>query len=178
MSKKEYITISLVAKECHGYPTLENIANFMKDLVYLYDRILLLSYHKDHKSFIASSFYRRHYREYIKRENRLEVLKISKESPISLDLKGIAEVIKAFTELLKLIRDWKLNRESNCLDVERGKLENEKLRLVIDNLKEFKTLPQDMQLKLYQVIERDLIRITKNEIIIEKVIIKKDSNVE
>lgn len=151
----------------------EELANFIRDIVFLHDRIMLLGMvQTEPKYFWTPGFYRRDINR-LSPEYRLRIASLSKESPIQIELVlGIAAVMlataKTFVELLKLIRDWRLDRESK-------ELQNEKLRAeiakILENVDMKKVSPEE-QTHLEKLLKRDFERLAESAIQISAVQVK------
>ncbi|MCL0094334.1 hypothetical protein M1N58_00330 [Dehalococcoidales bacterium] len=155
-------------------PLLEDIASWLRHLVYLHDRLVLLT--SPQYRYAASSFY------FFQRSGRplretelLKVRYVRQGSPIEIAIIIGAAIgfpaAKAFIEFIKMIRDWQLDKEYKALS-------NEDLRLEIKrkvrelgmsnqfppNLADDKTREQPIEM-----IAKDVRRILKDEILVKEV---------
>jgi hypothetical protein len=83
----------------------------------------------------------------IKDEDKLRILVITKESPLIFValiplLAESAKLFKEFLEIIKIIRDWDLDRELKETYIEKEKLEIKKLELLITELEKITRLKE------------------------------------
>lgn len=168
---------------------LEDIATFLKDLVYLYDRLALLAPYnlenfKEFEDIYTSDYFYRRFSRPLPETDKLKVAHIRLHSPLSIELvlgiaMGFPAAAKAFVELIKIIRDWGYDREMKQLELMKLKLEiAEKIKkfekeLGITNVDEIS--PKLSKEKIVELIEKDVIRLTRHEAMIKEVHVK-DSN--
>lgn len=156
-------------------PPLENIASLLRHVVYLHDRLVILASPKYRPSAYSSYlFYRA--RRPLREDELLKVYYLKQESPIEIGIIISAALVsplaaKAFVELLKMIRDWNLDREYKIL-------RNEQLRLEVERLIEnagredeylLKQGRDDKRERPSDVVAKDVIRIARDEIKIKEV---------
>lgn len=169
--------ISLICEEMYRHD-LEDIATFMKDLVYLHDRLALLApYNRDNfrkfeNIYFSDYFYRRFSRP-LHGPDKLKVARLHLHSPMEIEMiLGIAlsfpVAAKTFVELIKIIRDWNLDKERKS---------HENLELHLRNLKMMKELGIDREINLNieeiaKLIKKDVIRLSRHEIKIKEVVVE------
>jgi len=156
-------------------PPLENIASLLRHLVYLHDRLVILASPKYRPTAWSSYFFYRSGRP-LKEDELLKVYYLKQESPIEIGIiisaaLALPLAAKAFVELLRIIRDWTLDREYKIL-------RNEQLRLEVDRLIGNAGIEDEYLLKQGRdnkrerpsnVLTKDVIRIAKDEIKIKEV---------
>lgn len=161
---------------------LEDIATFLKDLVFLHGRIAILAPYnlnniKTFKYIYKSKYFYRRFSHPLPETDKLKVSHIHLSSPLSIELIlgiaiGFPAAAKAFIEFIKLIRDWELDRE-------RKQLQNIELRLKIKKIiKEFNIIDinkMNANLNIEELsvlIEKDVIRLSRHEVKIKEVELK------
>jgi hypothetical protein len=156
-------------------PPLEDIASWLRHMVYLHDRLVLLTSYR--YNYAVSSFY------FFQRSGRplgetelLRVRHLRQESPVEIAIIlgaaiGFPAAAKAFIEFIKMIRDWQLDKEYKALRNEDLRLGIEKKVRELDisnqfppNLKDAKTGEQPTEM-----IAKDIRRLLKDEIVFKDV---------
>lgn len=178
--EKSPFWVRITAKE-ESSLELGNLSAFLYDLVILHDRlIMLLSEEYAYKNYLSFYFYRRSGRP-IKKPDRLQVMRISKESPLSVDLlipAAIAVPGLSWTliQILEKIADWKndraikqLGKRSLELDVARKEIEFRQ-SVERDFTDIFSHKYSDQTQQIVDAIVKDALRLGNNEqITIDKV---------
>lgn len=170
-------------------PNLEDIATFLKDLVYLHDRLALLAPYnlenfREFENIYTSDYFYRRFSRPLPEADKLKVAHIHLHSPLLIELVlgialGFPAAAKALVEFIKTIRDWGYDREIKQLELMKLKLEiAEKIKkfegeLGITNVD--KITPKLSKEKIVELIEKDVIRLTRHEVRIKEVNVK-DSN--
>ena len=115
--------------------TVENVSvDELSRFFYYLNNIYKIIYFQETER--ASKFY--HLRK-LKAEERLRISIIRKESPLEFVILipisiGLLKISELFITNLKLIRDWKIDREIKELQAEQLRLRNELLRHEIDKI--------------------------------------------
>lgn len=86
----------------------------------------------------------------------LKIKRIKKESPIQFEIlipliAGAIAIPKSFVELLKIIRDWNLDKEKKRLENENLRLNNQRLKNEL--FKEANKLLKIEDIKIIKIIE-------------------------
>lgn len=156
-------------------PPLENIASLLRHLVYLHDRLVILASPKYRPSAYSSYFFYRAGRP-LKEDELLKVYYLKQESPIEIGIiisaaLALPLAAKAFVQLLRMIRDWRLDREYKILRNEQLRLEVEHLIGGMDIEDEYlaKKGRDDKLERPSDVVTKDVIRIARDEIKIREV---------
>ncbi len=162
---------------------LEDVATFLKDLVYLHDRLALLAPYnienfKQFENIYFSNYFYRRFSRPLPESDKLKVSHIHLGSPLSIELiigvaLGFPAAAKAFVEFIKLIRDWDIDKERKRLGNMELKLglqkmvreQAEKLGLSEIEKMDVKLCKED----ILKLIEEDVIRITRHEIRIKEI---------
>ena len=136
--------------------SVRDLSEFLVDLAFLYDRCVLFKENPYNPILYSPNFYKRWRR--LPRGLELKILKISKDSPLEILLIAGAALsaLKMFLDILKIIRDWNVEKE-------RGELENLERKIKI--LKEVHNIPPES----LPLIERDLNRIFGSSIKIKEI---------
>jgi len=117
-------------------PFLLDITSLFYDFELSYDFSLMLCVEDYYDYRFSRNFWFRHGRP-IKSEHRLRVVKIVKESPLTIE-SGIAGFVASTStiwillQIIEKIQNWKLNREKLKLEVDKLKLEKDKLKLELE----------------------------------------------
>lgn len=176
----------IIECEEHCLHDLEDIATFLKDLVYLHDRLALLAPYnlenlKTFENIYVSDYFYRRFSRPLSEADKLKVYHIHLHSPLSIELAlgiaiGFPAAAKAFVELIKTIRDWEYDKEMKQLEVMKLKLDiAEKIKdykdaLGITNID--KISPQLNKEQIIELLEKDVIRLTRHEVKIKEVRVK------
>ena len=158
---------------------LEDVATFLKDLVYLHDRLALLApynienFKQFENIYFLDYFYRRFSRP-LPESDKLKVSHIHLGSPLSIELLigiifGFPTAALAFIKLLQIIRDWDLDREKKRLENLELKLRIHKLINEMAHDLGLSNLQQLDREEVIKLIEKDTLRLTRHEIKIVEV---------
>lgn len=165
----------VVQGETGEQPPVENIASLLRHLVYLHDRLVILASPRYRSAAWSSYFFYRSGRP-LKEDELLKIYYLKQESPIEIGIiisAALASPLaaKAFVELLKMIRDWNLDREYKVLRNEQ--LRSQVERLIGDLDIEDEYLPKkgrgDKRERPSDVVTKDVIRVARDEIKIKEV---------
>lgn len=165
---------------------LEDIATFLKDLVYLHDRLALLAPYnlenfKAYENIYVSDYFYRRFARPLSEADKLKVSRIRLHSPLSIELVlgialGFPAAAQAFVEFIKIIRDWGYDKEMKQLEIMKLKLEiaekikNYEDKLGIVNID--KISPELNKEQIIDLLEKDVIRLTRHEVKIKEVHVK------
>ena len=146
----------------------EGFANFIRDLVFIHDRLITMSLEREEpRRFYSPGFYARQTR--IPDEYKLKVKHITKQSPTVIELVGLGLssglILKTFLEFIKVARDWKVDRRIKDLEKQKKDLEVQKLELEINDLTTKLELDEEGQ----NLMGKDLKRLAESDISIADV---------
>lgn len=156
-------------------PPLENIASFLRHLVYLHDRLVILASPQYRQAAWSSHFFYRTGRP-LKGKELLKVYHLKQESPIEIGIIigaaiAVPPAAKAFVEFIKMIRDWKPDREYKTLRSQQLRLEIECQMKELGMVKGYPLAAEEDERQTHpsEVITKDIIRIVKDEITITNI---------
>jgi hypothetical protein len=118
-------------------PFLLDVSSLFYDFELLHDLSLILCA-EDYKTYGFTYFWYRHGRP-IKENHKLRVVRIVKESPLTIELLIAAATAGSgalwiLIQAIEKIQNWKLNREKLMLEVEKLKMEKSKMRLELEQM--------------------------------------------
>jgi len=101
--------------------SVEELSQFLRYLNNIYKLIYLHATKRDTKYY---------YRRGLKDEEKLRISIVRKASPLLLEIliPAVSSVVNVLLEIIKIIRDWKLNSVRRRLEIENLILQNELLR--------------------------------------------------
>lgn len=152
-----------------------DVSSLFYDFELLHDFSLILCV-EDYQSYRFSHYFWYRYGRPIKTDHKLRVVRIVKESPLTIELviAGIAAgsgALWILIQAIEKIQNWGLNREKLKLEVEKLRMENDKLQLELEQ----KTKERDAYYILDPLVRR-LERIPMKLVDIEISVNEKDKD--
>jgi hypothetical protein len=117
-------------------PFLLDVSSLFYDFELLHDFSLILCA-EDYQAYRFSRYFWYRYGRPIKADHKLRVVRIVKESPLTIEL-VIAGIVAGsgalwiLIQAIEKIRNWGLNREKLKLEVKKLRMENDKLQLELE----------------------------------------------
>lgn len=152
-------------------PFLSDVSYLFYNFELLHDFSLILSA-EDYKTYKFSSYFWFRNGRPIRPNDKLRVIKISKESPLTLELliAGLpvgSGALWIIVQIIEKIQNWKLNGEKLRLEVEKLRLEKTMLQLDLEQ-KVKQREAYDILQNLIERFEKSSVRLADMEIVIRE----------
>ncbi|HXN50427.1 MAG TPA: hypothetical protein VN943_00720 [Candidatus Acidoferrum sp.] len=135
MALPETIPLEIVIRGTEGKDLrVEDFANFLRDLVFLHDRLWMMGSEEYSESVLAKSFFFTRHGRPIPKEQQLKLVSLRKESPFELVVLIGSAIVGAPAAWIyfRILRGALLlpgEVEKQDVEIEKGKSETQKLRL-------------------------------------------------